>query len=162
MIRDAEIELPDAVLPEIEFGYYAARVRADFERVGLDRADPFPQGAKELWRWRRRQGLSDFPKPRRRRVGERASDTSALRDIFGKSTRFSRVCLQLRRMAGAGELNGGEENLGELVVARGDGPEMFELDLDLMLERRGRIATLLGQMALHRDARLHGRHGGVQ
>ena len=28
---------------------------------------------------------------------------------------------------GAGELNGGEENLGELVVTRGDGPEVFEL-----------------------------------
>ena len=28
---------------------------------------------------------------------------------------------------GAGELNAGEENLGELVVARGDGPELFEL-----------------------------------
>jgi hypothetical protein len=28
---------------------------------------------------------------------------------------------------GAGELNAGEENLGELVVARGDGSELFEL-----------------------------------
>ena len=28
---------------------------------------------------------------------------------------------------GAGELNAGEENLGELVVTRGDGAEMFEL-----------------------------------
>ena len=28
---------------------------------------------------------------------------------------------------GAGELNAGEENLGELVVTRGDGPEMLEL-----------------------------------
>ena len=28
---------------------------------------------------------------------------------------------------GAGELNAGEEDLGELVVTRGDGPERFEL-----------------------------------
>ena len=28
---------------------------------------------------------------------------------------------------GAGELNASEESLGELVVARGDGPELFEL-----------------------------------
>jgi hypothetical protein len=49
---------------------------------------------------------------------------------------------------GASELNASEENFGELVVARGDGPEMFELVEETLDEIafavEGEIARALG------------------
>jgi hypothetical protein len=52
---------------------------------------------------------------------------------------------------GAGELNAGGKNLGELVVTWGDGPEMFELTE----ETRNEVAFALeGEIALARRFRL--------
>jgi hypothetical protein len=49
--------------------------------------------------------------------------------------RYEGLC-SVEEDCGAGELDAGEESLGELVVTRGDGPEMFELVEETLDEMR--------------------------